>query len=67
MRLLQVATLGAYIGLSTLFGCAHRPKPVPLVNVDIMNVTAGEVVPFTGILFSPDYLENYLEWKADQK
>jgi hypothetical protein len=39
---------------------------MPVVNVDIVNVTAGDTVPFTGILFSPAYLENYLEWKAEK-
>jgi len=62
MRLLQAVTLGAFMLSLTACAVKHNP-PVPVVNVDIMSIEAGGVAPFKGMLFSPAYLENYLQWK----
>lgn len=51
----------AYIVLLT--GCAHKSPPSPVIGVDIISVSKGDSAPFTGTLFSPFYLDNYLQWK----
>jgi len=66
MRLLPVKMLAVFMLLSIGSGCSHRPKPVPIKGMDVVTIEQNELAPFSGILFSPGYLENYLEWKADQ-
>jgi hypothetical protein len=39
---------------------------MPLKGEDVVTIEQNELAPFSGILFSPGYLENYLEWKADR-
>jgi hypothetical protein len=54
-----------YLALMLLFsGCAskHLP-PAPVIGVDIAQVEKGADAPFNGTLFSPFYLEEYLQWK----
>lgn len=46
-----------------LTGCASKRAPVPVIGVDIMSVKAGDKVIFDGTLFSPFYLNEYLQWK----
>lgn len=43
----------------------HLP-PAPIVGVDIAEVSEGQTVPFNGTLFSPAYLNDYLQWKVGQ-
>jgi hypothetical protein len=50
-----------------LIGCASKHPPAPVVGVDILSVQAGSHAPFSGMLFSPFYLENYLQWKDTNK
>lgn len=38
--------------------------PIPLLGTDIASVNKGDVVPFTGVLMSPMYLNTYLQWKC---
>ena len=54
--------------VSTLLlgACAAKhvvSKPFPVVGVDIIEVYKGQEVPFNGTLFSPYYLNEYLQWK----
>ena len=60
MRYTAVILL-AYILSST--ACAVRHPPAPVIGVDIMQVKAGDKVIFDGTLFSPFYLNEYLQWK----
>lgn len=48
-----------------LGACAakHLP-PAPVAGIDIAQVSTGQTVPFNGILMSPYYLNEYLQWKA---
>lgn len=60
MRLIAVMCLA----LIPLFSsCAHRHAPAPVIGVDIMQVKAGDKCVFDGTLFSPFYLNEYLQWK----
>lgn len=53
-----------FLVLIPLFSsCAHKPAPAPVIGVDIMQVKAGDKVIFDGTLFSPFYLNEYLQWK----
>jgi uncharacterized lipoprotein YmbA len=57
-------TLGMLLGsMLLLTGCASKHMPVPVYGVDIVQVQKGTEAPFTGTLFSPFYLDNYLQWK----
>lgn len=49
-----------------LGSCAakHMPMPIPVVGIDVANVSSGQIVPFNGILMSPMYLNKYLQWKC---
>ncbi len=66
MRLLPAICL-----VSTLLssGCAakHAPFPEPLVGVDMANVSKGDASPFSGVLLSPAYFQNYLQWKCKEE
>ncbi len=37
---------------------------MPVAGIDIAIVHAGQDVPFNGALFSPMYLNEYLQWKC---
>lgn len=63
--LLLAILLGSTL-LSTGCGIKRLP-PAPVVGVDISAVKKGEAAPFDGTLFSPFYLNNYLQWKEDTK
>lgn len=60
----HLAILVLLIPLS--WGCAakHIPLPMPVAGIDIAIVKSGQTVPFNGTLFSPSYLNNYLQWKC---
>lgn len=47
-----------------LGGCAakHITMPDPVIGVDIAEVTQGQPAPFNGTVFSPAYLNEYLQW-----
>ena len=60
MRYTAVMCLGSMLLFSS---CAHKPAPAPVIGVDIMSVKAGDKVLFDGTLFSPFYLNEYLQWK----
>jgi hypothetical protein len=47
-------------------GCATTHPPAPLVGVDIVSIEKGAVAPISGTIFSPFYLERYLQWKEAQ-
>lgn len=49
--------------MTALTGCAVNNPPAPVIGADIAQVKKGEVAPFSGTIFSPFYLEKYLEWK----
>lgn len=60
-----VVTLAVLMPL--LCGCANkRPMPMPVVGVDIATVQKGEICPITGTVFSPFYLNEFLQWKEDK-
>lgn len=63
MRFIRVIFLACILS-STACGVRHPPAPV--VGVDIIQVKAGDKAPFDGTIFSPFYLNEYLQWK-DQK
>lgn len=53
------------LALTVLFSsCAskHLPMPDPVVGVDIAEVVEGQPAPFNGTVFSPTYLNEYLQW-----
>ena len=60
MRFIAVMLLASTVLFSS---CAHRPAPAPVIGVDIMQVKTGDKVIFDGTLFSPFYLNEYLQWK----
>lgn len=64
MRLLQVIYLGSIVLFSS---CAAKAilMPEPVVGIDIIQLTNGEVAPFNGTEFSPAYLNEYLQWKSN--
>lgn len=49
-----------------LCGCVakHLQIPMPVAGIDIAIVKSGQTVPFNGTLFSPSYLNNYLQWEC---
>ena len=59
--------LGILVVLA-LSSCAFGNKlpPAPVYGVDIQQVQKGEVAPFSGTIFSPFYLDQYLQWKASK-
>lgn len=60
--LLTVVMLASCIASS--INCAGKiSPPSPVLGVDIVSIKKGENAPFSGTLFSPFYLKNYLEWK----
>lgn len=66
MRFLVVMLL---VSMPLLCGCGnkHLPKPMPVYGIDIQDVKKGEATPFDGIVFSPFYLNEYLQWKDTTK
>lgn len=64
MRYLAVMLL---ILMPVSSGCAsNRPMPMPVVGVDIATVQKGEICPITGTVFSPFYLNEFLQWKESR-
>ena len=61
--LLLVILAGSTLGLT---GCVSTNPPAPVIGVDIVQVKKGEVAPFSGTIFSPFYLDRYLEWKESK-
>jgi hypothetical protein len=62
-------SLVMFLALTLSFsGCASKriPLPAPVYGVDIVAVEKGSPAPFSGTLFSPFYLDNYLQWKDGQ-
>lgn len=66
MRLPQVILLALTVWCSS---CAakHLAMPMPVIGVDIVNDNVGQTVPFNGILFSPYYLNEYMQWKCSDE
>lgn len=55
---------GMFLGsMLLLTGCAVNNPPAPVVGVDIAQVKKGDAAPFSGTIFSPFYLNEYLQWK----
>ena len=63
-RLRMRYTAVILVGLTLLFsGCITSRPPAPVLGEDIAQVKKGGVVPFSGTIFSPFYLNEYLQWK----
>lgn len=60
MRYIAAMLLGYTLLLT---GCAVNNPPSPVYGVDIVAVEKGAVAPFSGTIFSPFYLDRYLQWK----
>lgn len=58
----RIALLLIVCGMIGACATKHLPVPDPIVGVDIAEVTAGQQVPFNGTIFSPRYLNEYLQW-----
>lgn len=63
MRYLVVMCLASTLLFNSC--AARRPPPAPVIGVDIADVKKDAPVPFDGTLFSPAYLNDFLQWKAD--
>lgn len=67
----QVKTYHALMLLLIVFvtSCAAKkePFPEPLIGIDLENVSKGDKVPFDGILMSPSYFQNYMQWKCKEE
>ena len=61
----QAVMLVALTALLTSCAVKHL-APAPVVGIDIAQVSQGQIAPFNGTLFSPYYLNEYLQWKATQ-
>lgn len=66
MLSLQGICLGSIV-LCSSCAAKHLPFPEPLLGVDMTTVLAGQPVPFNGILVSPSYFENYMQWKCKEQ
>lgn len=60
----QVGTLLVLMPLFSSCAVKHLPPPAPIINIDIAALNKGDESPFNGIIFSPSYLEEYLQWKS---
>jgi hypothetical protein len=61
---LRLVMLAVY--MIVLIGCAANNPPAPVIGADIAQVKKGDIAPFNGTIFSPFYLDKYLEWKEKQ-
>lgn len=66
MRLLLVIYLGLIVLCSSCVA-KHAPFPEPIIGVDLENVSVGQTVSFNGILVSPLYFQNYMQWKCKEE
>lgn len=59
-----------FLGSTLLFNsCAanHPPMPEPIYGRDIITLNALQPAPFKGTLFSDFYLNEYLQWKNNER
>lgn len=69
-KLVTLLAVGMYLGSIVLFSsCASKhisKAPAPVIGVDIVELHKDDIVQFNGTEFSPFYLNEYLQWKANQ-